>query len=519
MSDSSALVLALFVLSSLMLFLSAYAMAQRRFRSAPEFACLMGASAIYALSYGLELTRTTVESMLAVIRFEYVAIAVLPAFWLLFALAFTGRRRPHPLVVAALFLIPLVTIVAVWTNGNHHLYYARTWTETNGPFPVFGFKRGPLYWLNTFYLQLCIFVGNIIFIVHALRSPRLVRHQAAISALGSLGPWLGNTCYQLGWIPWGLDPSPFFLVFSGFCFSLALFRLGFFELVPVARDRAIESLRDGFLVIDGRGHLIDANEAAGRLLGDWARQKGESLDEGGPGSAEIREVIARGEAEIEFGIAVPGGERRLVAQCFPVREGRRSKMEGCAVMIRDVTENAALLVRLAQLAGTDELTGLYNRRRFFKLASREFSIAVRDGRDLAVAILDIDHFKNVNDRFGHAAGDAALRCFSSRLSGALREADILCRYGGEEFAVIFPGADPQAAFFAVERIRLAACEEPIVWEGGAFGIRSSAGVYSAIPNRESSIDAFLEEADQALYEAKRGGRDRSVSRAAAAGSP
>jgi diguanylate cyclase (GGDEF)-like protein len=513
MVDSAGFVMVLFAIAALMLFFSAYATAKRRVRAAPEFACLMGASAIYALGYGFELTKTTAEAMLGAIRFEYFGIAPLPAFWLLFALALAGDGRLRRRGAAALFILPLVTLVAVWTNDFHHLYYASTWARSDGPFPVLAFERGPLYWLNFLYLQLCILVGNVTFIIYALRSSRFVRRQAVISAVGSLGPWVGNICYQAGWIPWGLDPSPFFLVFSGICFSLSLFYFGFFELVPEARDRAIESLHDGFLVVDDRERVIDANEAAGRLLGDWARLKGESLESGGPGSAEIRGVIARGQAEIEFGLPAPdGGERRLVALSFPVRRGRRSKKGGSGVMIRDVTENAALLARLGQLAGTDELTGLFNRRRFFEYASRDFSIAVREGRSLAVAILDIDHFKSVNDRFGHAVGDVVLRVFASRLTAALREADILCRYGGEEFALLFPGAEPRAALVAIERMRLAAVEGAIAWEGGELAIQASAGVYSAVPRRDSSLDVFLEEADRALYEAKGSGRDRSVLR-------
>ena len=511
MTDSTGFVIFLAVVGASMLFFAAYAAAQRRVRAAPQFAGLMGASAVYALGYSLELSKTTVEDMLAVIRFEYLGIAAVPAFWLLFALAFSTRRRPTPILIAAIFAVPAIILAAVWTNDSFHLYYARVWARHDGPFPVFGFERGPLYWLFSAYIQFCVLVGNGAFIVHALRSPRFVRSQSLVAVLGALAPWLGNTCYQLGLVPWGLDASPFFSVFSGFCFSFALFRLGFFELVPAARDRAIESLRDGFLVVDRTGHVVDSNEAAGRLLGDWTRLLGESLEKGGAGAAELAGIVAKGEGEVEFSLKAPdGAARRLVAQSFPVRGGRRSRSDGSGVMIRDVTENAALLARLNQLAGTDELTGLYNRRRFFKLASREFSIAVREGRSLGAAIFDIDHFKSVNDRFGHAAGDAVLRGFASRLAGALREGDILCRYGGEEFAVVYPSAAPQAAFAATERIRLAACAGPVEWAGGELDIRASAGVYAAVPDRDAVIDDFLEEADKALYEAKAGGRNRTV---------
>ena len=512
MADASGPIIILFVVASLMIFFSAFAAAHRRVLGAAEFGYLMAASAVYALGYGLELCQNDLRAMISVIRFEYIGIATLPAFWLLFALRFSGNARPKPGFVAALFVVPLVVLVVLWSNEAQHWYYARSWVDGDGAFPVFGFEPGPFYWINFAFLQICSIAGNFVLVRYALRAPQFLRRQALIAAIGSMGPWLGNAAYLMGWVPWGLDPSAFFLSVAGIFFSLAIFRLGFLELVPAARDRAIESLRDGFLVVDGSGHIIDANEAAGRLLGDWARRKGEVLRAEAPGGQELARILKEGEAEIEFSLVdAKGEERRLVAQAFPVMVGRCAK-KGSGIMVRDITETAALLARLGELAGTDELTGLANRRRFFEYSSRQLSIAIREASPISVAILDIDHFKNFNDRFGHAVGDRVLREFSLRLARSLREADILCRYGGEEFAILLPGADAEAAFGAIERVRRLASGATIHGAEGDVEIRASAGVYSAVPGKDSSLDGFLEEADKALYEAKTRGRDRTILR-------
>jgi diguanylate cyclase (GGDEF)-like protein len=497
-----------------MLFFSAYAIARKRVRAAPEFCRLMIASAVYALGYGLELTQTTIGGILTVVRIEYPAIVAAPVFWLFFALAFSRVPRPRPAVVSLAFLVPLLVVVAVWANDATHLYYARTWINTDGPFPVLAFERGPVYFVGMIYFQACVVVGDVALILYAVRSPRSLRKQAVVAVVGSLGPWLGNLCYITGRSPWGIDPLPFSLALSGCFCAIALFGLGLFELVPAARDRAIESLRDGFIVVDDRGRILDANESAGRLLGEWASREGGSLVESEVGGPELLGLLEKGEAEVQFAISSPRGElRRLSAHSFPVRVGRRGR-KGSGIVVRDVTENAALLERLAELAGTDDLTGLYNRRRFAECAARELAIAIREGRFFTAAIFDIDYFKEVNDSHGHAVGDVVLSEFASRLSAAVREIDILCRYGGEEFALVLPGSDDGAAFAAVERIRLAATSRPVAFEGGALELRASAGVYSAIPAKGDVIDAFLDEADRALYEAKEKGRDRTIQRRA-----
>jgi diguanylate cyclase (GGDEF)-like protein len=512
--EFTAPVVALFFVAFVMLFFSAYAIAQRRVRAAPEFSRLMIASAIYALGYGLELMQSTAQSMLTVVRIAYPAIVASPVFWLFFALAFSRVPRPRPAIVALAFLLPLCVVVAVWTNDAHHLYYVRTWVRDDGPLRTFAFERGPIYFAGMIYFQVCVVVGDVALVLYAIRSPRPLRKQAIVAVIGSIGPWIGNLSYIAGKAPWGVDPLPFSLALSGCFCALALFGLGLFELVPSARDRAIESLRDGFLVVDGRGRILDANEAAGRLLGEWATREGGSLDASEPGGPELLGILEKGEAEVRFALSSAKGERRqLVAHSFPVRVGRRGR-EGSGFLLRDETENAALLERLAGLAGTDDLTGLYNRRRFSEYAARELALAIREGRFFTVAILDIDYFKDVNDRHGHAVGDVVLCEFASRLSAAVREIDILCRYGGEEFALVLPGSDEGAALAAVERIRRAATSRPIAFEGGELELRASAGVYSALPSKGQLVDAFLDEADRALYEAKEKGRDRTIQRGA-----
>lgn len=175
---------------------------------------------------------------------------------------------------------------------------------------------------------------------------------------------------------------------------------------------------------------------------------------------------------------------------------------------------------LAEMASRDALTGLFNRRHFDLRLAEDLREAQCTGQPLALLLLDVDHFKSVNDAFGHAAGDAALRTVAAVLSSRLRRGgDMLARYGGEEFAMVLPGADPAAAAALAERLRQAVADAPVPAPLADRRLTISIGV-AVYPGGGLPADAswLLRRADAALYAAKRAGRNRvQVDAPAAAG--
>ena len=170
-------------------------------------------------------------------------------------------------------------------------------------------------------------------------------------------------------------------------------------------------------------------------------------------------------------------------------------------------QNALLLAREQQLAITDPLTGLYNRRGFFELARHELESSWRFDRPLALLMLDIDHFKAVNDTYGHPAGDEVLRVLSTRIRDALRDVDLICRIGGEEFCIMLPESSAEGAHGAAERLRLAICEEPITVRAFTIPITISIGLTHPTVVTQT-IDDLIDIADRALLNAKQGGRNQ-----------
>ncbi len=154
----------------------------------------------------------------------------------------------------------------------------------------------------------------------------------------------------------------------------------------------------------------------------------------------------------------------------------------------------------------DPLTGIGNRGALERALDREIRLARRQGTPLALTTCDVDHFKNINDTYGHAAGDRVLRCVARNISAALRGSDMVFRFGGEEFVVLLSNTDREGALHVAERIRSLVESNPCEWEGGEVHVTISLGVSTLHGDGQELFD----DADRALYQAKAAGRNRVV---------
>ena len=169
-----------------------------------------------------------------------------------------------------------------------------------------------------------------------------------------------------------------------------------------------------------------------------------------------------------------------------------------------------VLQEVQKLAVTDSLTGLLNRRHFFELAEHELRRAKRYSRPLSAIMLDVDHFKQINDTYGHTVGDEVLREVAQVCMKETRNVDVLGRYGGEEFVIVLPECEAHAAREVAERLRQSIAELSMSTPEGPVQVTASLGV-SSLSSPSTTLDALISAADTALYSAKRGGRDNVVS--------
>lgn len=190
-----------------------------------------------------------------------------------------------------------------------------------------------------------------------------------------------------------------------------------------------------------------------------------------------------------------------------IHESDLATMSLFASQLATALQNANLLTEVGRLAVTDDLTGIYNRRHFFELAEKRFVRAQQDQTPLSALIVDLDHFKKFNDKYGHHVGDQVLRASAQMMSSALRESDIIGRYGGEEFSIILPETNNNAAIYVAERLLSQVADVPIETEAGSLTIQLSIGI-AGMGKETPTLHSLIIRADQALYIAKGVGRNR-----------
>ncbi|MBL8516626.1 MAG: diguanylate cyclase [Betaproteobacteria bacterium] len=287
---------------------------------------------------------------------------------------------------------------------------------------------------------------------------------------------------------------------------------------------AVDASSAGIVITDRQAVVEYANTAHAALTGtDPAALLGRALPVlAEPPSPAAASEYSQGEllAALRAGCAwrgeVPARRRDDTTawedvSVAPVKDAQGS-VTHFVTITTDISERKAMEERLREMAVTDPLTGALNRRRFMELGEQEFHRTRRTGEPLSVLMLDIDHFKRVNDTRGHPAGDAVIRALADITKQSLRALDTVARLGGEEFAALLPMTPLAAAAEVGERIRAAVAASPVAWEDRPIAFTVSIGAAELQPTGQH-FEALLASADQALYEAKHGGRNRVVARA------
>ncbi|MBA4383189.1 MAG: hypothetical protein C0410_00485 [Anaerolinea sp.] len=455
----------------------------------------------------------------------YIGFVQTIPYLMLFVLTYV-RQRNLPLgMVVSVMIIPALTLVVAWTNSLHGWLwsgFSQGSIENN----VLIYHHGFWFWLHTSYLYLILVVGVIYLIRAIILATPPIRRQLIILFVGFMFPAISGTLYAIGWKPLeGLDITPTGLAFTGAFLAWALIKFQLLDLLPVARTTLVEQLQDGVIVLDMNGRIADINRATQKLLG-WAPKEviGKSIDQTFP---DLPKVIFSTTHPIRREIPLPDSPGIVLEfQSSSLFNPRKNEV-GKLLVLRDVTsrnraeadlqntnqqlkeqltKNKLLHKKLEQMALHDSLTGLYNRH-IDEILQKEFSRAQREKKPISLAMIDIDHFKKINDKFGHQYGDLLLKSFSQYILSTIRKEDLAARFGGDEIMLVFPGMNQENAVKKAEEIRKNFSRLAVVANQQEVSTTITVGV-ATYPQSGKTVDEVIRTADYALYAAKEEGRNR-----------
>ncbi|MEZ5126181.1 MAG: diguanylate cyclase [Thermoleophilia bacterium] len=545
MDTAESLQLVLLVVSAIIaVALLVFAVRNWREPLAPYFAATFVCLIVWSVGSAMEVSSTTLAGHLFWTDFQFFGYVPIAAFWFFTMRRIMGAPRLPALLTTAIWGFCIAILLGVLFNPGY-VHRDPSAFVVRGDGAVTIQDLGPLYlYAVTPYTSLLL-VGCAIMLLHSARTRSgTYRRRVTTLAVVTLVPVIAAALFVAGALPWAeYDPSMAEVTLVTAVCGFVVWHYRLLGLAPLAHGTVIEHLADGVIVLNDDHQIVDANPSARAIFPNLTRaMMGESLKIAlapYPDVADAVEVVTttgsdtsqlprhgccdeneavgsrtHGGSFITVNVA-DAGSRQGCDKHFSVAKteihDRAGRNLGTAIVFHDVTRNVDLMNQIKRLADTDSLTGCLTRRRFLELAGQEIARARRKDLPLSMLLLDLDNFKEINDRYGHAAGDEVLRVVATACRAELRSLDLVGRYGGDEFCVLMPHVRPDEAEGIAQRLCRSVAALVVRFNGDQIRTTISIGVAGAVTIGEHSVVSMLADADKALYTAKRGGRDRMSS--------
>lgn len=511
--------IALLFVSFFMLIFYAFLWPRRRVRGVRSLAWIFFVLALWCLGAAFRQSSLSYEAKLIWAVFSLAWAATAPLLLLFFIVEYCGYEKHFQRAfLRGLWIFPVVVGVAALTNETHQLL----WSKIVQMDTRLIFRYGPVFWLYIGYVFFCVVVAFAVLVRTIFVSKGILRRQLLIFLVAALLPLIPGVLYIAKIHPFAdIDISPAAFALSTLLIGYNVLYCSFLDIIPVAHHTVFETIRDGVMVLDGQNRVIDCNSAMMNYFGHKLKP-GVFLRDIPGVSDDMFEALSH-EAAFETEIYHAAQNRFFELRMTPMKGSL-----GRIIILNDTTErkhfelelvqaNAALSAKLDEISALhaklkeqalkDSLTGLYNRRFLDDILQKELSRARRKGSTFALVMIDIDHFKELNDTLGHDFGDRALQKICTVITDNIRESDYACRYGGDEMIVLLTNITPEHAHEKAEQFRTVV-EELFMNEKGG-GITLSVGV-AVYPEDGTDTLHIFKHADKALYRAKNEGRNRVV---------
>ncbi|PYE52465.1 diguanylate cyclase [Paenibacillus barcinonensis] len=490
------------------LFLCMYTFFRRaHFPSARLFILYTASLSVYTFGYAIGLASNTLEQMKFWNIIQYIGMPVSAPLGLLLMIRYTGKKLSKGLT-SALFIIPSITVFMVTTNDWHHLYYKRVWLLEDSKVPIMAIDFGQWYVVHGAFTFSCLLFAGLILMSQWRHTKKMYRRQLLTLIASQVIPMIAAFVYLLGLTPFGLDPVPVLMCVTSAMYIWAILSSRLLTIVPIAKESIFESMREGVIVLDSSYRLVDFNRSLQHLLPEiQTTMVGRPLN-------DIWLELAGETFPVEYGRE--GLQTDLYWQlndetvCYQVRTSyvfnKSPEAVGILIMLINITEQRFLEEQLKQLAYFDGLTKIYNRTQFLYKGRELLNEAQLNQQPISFILFDIDHFKRINDTYGHDIGDQAIIHVVSVCNRYLSSEMLFARYGGEEFVIALPNMTLHEAHAQAEQLRTSLLGEPLDVEGQPVILTSSFGIAQSGSNSDT-LESLLRDADHALYEAKRQGRN------------
>lgn len=473
------------------------------------FVLSTAATTVYCFGYAFSLTSET----LAQLRFwnivQYFGLPFASPLGLLFVMQYLGLKLTAKRI-ALILTIPVLSLAMNVTNDWHHWHYKVYQIHEEYGAPFYAIEVGIWFVVHGTYLFGCMLASLLLLLSRWKETTRSYRPQLVSLLCAQLIPMVTAFLYLIGVTPTGIDPVPMVVGASSVLFVWAIVSSRMLTIIPIAKETIFHSMSDGVLVVGNADRLIEFNQACQKMFASLNRSMfGQHLNQVWETlfntALPFNPAVAAVTQELE--LSVQREERTYRIRISPLQQTSKRRA-GLLIIFTDITELKRLQVRMEQLAYYDELTQIYNRRAFFEQCERYYAEVKRKGKPFSLVLFDIDHFKSVNDTYGHIMGDRVLVHVVQVCKTMLQGNMLFARYGGEEFVLALRGYTASEAQVLTDQIRRKIEAQPLNADGIDISVTSSFGIAEATGSPEETLHQLLLQADEALYMSKRNGRNQ-----------
>ncbi|MGL4996982.1 MAG: histidine kinase N-terminal 7TM domain-containing protein [Deefgea sp.] len=511
----------------LTLALALYTARHKVFPAKNYYVATLLAAAWWSAAAGMEVWLQAPAAKVLCAQLAWFGIMATPSFWAMFVWSYvkSDYRNPTWGWQVGLLLMPIITVIVALTNSAHHWMYKSTLPMSAAPGAAIAYEHGPWFFIAALFMYGYMSLSMLVILNALARGSQLHRRHYVGLAIAMSIPWLANASYVTGLLTlFDFDPTPFSFLLMGGMFYWLISHRKLFDLLPIAHDVLLDAMPDAVLVINEAKQIAQLNRAAQALPQMPANATGLPLAQLDYLSSILPSLWDQAlPVEFELNLGNDYYDLRSVTIYY------QQQPIGLLLVLRNITHhkliqlelrqalllleeqlesNAMLQQQLHEAAIRDPLTGLHNRRFLDEITPNLLASAMRKQQPLSLAMIDLDHFKVINDQYGHAAGDTVLRHVAQLLQMHLRQSDFIFRIGGEEFLILLPDTHAEHVVQQVQVWRELLLRHSPIINSQPLPITFSAGI-AEYDCAHQSLDVALLYADKALYKAKANGRNRT----------